>query len=203
MKQLNLFMIYLGCKPVAPTRSSFIRWILKTCFNIVETSRNTEQHDTMFAVGTSIEDCKQQILDFWPNAKGLHIDGYVRVTHVQDMTIIVKPGIKQRYGFGGLELFFANLGAYTPGLLDEQHKKLLILETELSKVAAAAKKDSFFTEHGRVGGGATHVDDKFGFDDIFRVGDRIPGYHIEIGEHVSHAPQLEVVILGFKKAKDL
>ncbi len=196
-------MIYLGCKPAAPKRSRFAKWLLKTFFNIVEISRSTEQHDTMFAVGETIEDCKQQILDFWPGGNGLHVDGYVKVTHIQNMQIVVKPGPKNRHGIGGAELFFTNLGAYTPGVLDEQHKKLLILTTSLAAVSAIAKKDSFFTEHGRVGGGATHVDDKFGVDDVFLVDDQLLGYHIELGEYLANPAELEVVILGFKKAKDL
>lgn len=202
MKQLNLFMIYLGCKPSAPKRSWFMRWILKKVFTITETSRNTEQHDTMFAVGETIADCKQQILNFWPNANGLHIDGYVQVTHIQNIEIVVKPGHQVCYGVGGLEPFFANLGTYTEGVLDEQHKKLLLLATDLAKVSAIAKKDPLFNGT-RVGGGAPHVDDKFGFDDVFRVNDALHGYHLELGNHVPDAPPLQVVILGFKRVKDL
>ncbi len=50
--------------------------------------RHTEQHDIFFGIGGAIKDLKQDIIDFWPEAKGkIHLDAFREVTNVDGYQI--------------------------------------------------------------------------------------------------------------------
>lgn len=164
-------MIMLGCKPEG---------------------RNTEQHDIMFAVAETIDGCKQQILDFWPQVQNgpddklpeqkIHIDCYMQIDQVAGYAVSVD--IATEIPKNSLGLYFVNLGGYTLGKFAEFHKPLLIVANTLKEATVFAMQDSFVTEHGGISGAKPHRDDEFKIstepdaDDYFQI--NIPGYSINL-----------------------
>ncbi|MFV5702150.1 DUF1543 domain-containing protein [Flavobacterium sp. XS2P12] len=66
-KQLKLYMIVLGCKPI---------------------ERITEQHDIFFGIGNFLKNLISQMKTFWSEAKGqLHINAWWEVTVVDNYSI--------------------------------------------------------------------------------------------------------------------
>ncbi len=149
-----LFMLTVGCTPAG---------------------RNTEQHDVMFGIAKSLKELKQDILDFWPEAKGkIHVDAWRKVTRVSDFSIAVQPApVPKQSSAAGItkKLFFINLGGYTPNVFDEQHYKLLVVAANEAEAKTLARKHQFYKQFDQ-----PHVDDKYQIDvdDIHEVSAIMP-----------------------------
>jgi hypothetical protein len=161
MDPVKLYMVIVGCRP---------------------RGRNTEQHDVLFTVGSSLQAIKHDIISFWPGVKGaVHIDSYREVTHIDGYSIRVAPGRSGQPG-NGMRLFFINLGGYKPGDMEEYHYKMLIAAADKNTAIMQAKEHAFY-KHTITG----HIDDKFGLDvdDIHELKDILPAavknnYHLVI-----------------------
>ncbi|SFU33914.1 protein of unknown function [Pustulibacterium marinum] len=133
--------------------------------------RYTEQHDIFFGIAENISDLKQDLIDFWPEAKGkIHVDAWRKITVVDDyeITIISKnSGIEKEQ-----HLFFLNLGGYKEGEFEEYHYKKLAIATKQSEAIKKAKKTTFYKHYG-FKGAESHIDDKYGIDvdDVYKVED--------------------------------
>lgn len=150
----RLFMILLGCKPHG---------------------RHTEQHDIFFAIGRSIADLKEDIKDFWPEAKGkIHLDAWREVTKVDGYGINVVPSGEVE-SINSKKLFFINLGGYKKGEFDELHYKMLVVADTLGEASRQAKETAFY-KHTGFEGAVSHIDDKYGIDvdDLFDIADVLP-----------------------------
>lgn len=150
----KLFMVLLGCTPPG---------------------RHTEQHDVFFSIGSSINELKQEIIEFWPEAQGkLHLDAWREVTEVDGYQIRVFEE-ESRITKGRYKLFFLNLGGYKESEFDELHYKMLVV-AEDKATAIQKAKESVFYKHTGFKGAASHVDDKFGVDvdDVFEIADILP-----------------------------
>ena len=154
MNDLKLIMILLGCKPPG---------------------RNTEQHDLFFGIGKSLSDVKNDILDFWKEAKGkIHIDAWRQVQSVHGYTIEVIH--KEDVASSQQEkLFFINLGGYKQNEFEEYHYKLLTVATDKGTAIQKAKGTAFY-KHTGFAGAVSHIDDKYGIDvdDIYEIEDILP-----------------------------
>lgn len=147
----KLFMMMLGCTPEG---------------------RHTEQHDIYFSIESSINDLKQEIIDFWPEAHGkIHLDAWRCVTAVEGYQIAVVE-VNDEIEASPYKLFFLNLGGYKQGEFDEFHYKMLIV-AETKAIAIQRAKESAFYRHTGFKGASSHIDDKFGVDvdDFFEVPD--------------------------------
>jgi hypothetical protein len=137
----KLFMILVGCKPEG---------------------RHTEQHDIVFSIANSIEETREELLAFWPEAKGrIHMDGWREVNTVDGYRIQVSE--KTAASNGGKNLFFINLGGYRPGEFDEPHYKMLVVADDLAQASKIAKESAFY-KHTGFAGAPSHIDDKYGVD---------------------------------------
>ncbi len=149
-------MLLLGCRPPG---------------------RYTEQHDTLFAIGTSPKDLIPQILDFWPEAKGkIHVDAWREITQVDGYKISIILNDESVIKDDKLpKLFFINLGGYKPNEFDEFHYKMLAVGNDKGDAIKQAKATAFY-KHTGFKGATSHVDDKYGIDvdDLYEIKDILP-----------------------------
>jgi len=147
-------MLLLGCRP---------------------NGRFTEQHDILFAIGESPKALVPQILEFWPEAKGIiHVDAFRTVTLVDGFEISVVEKASAAV-VNDYKLFFINLGGYKRGEFDEFHYKMLVVANTKEAAIAQAKQTAFY-KHTGFEGAPSHIDDKYGIDvdDVFEIKDILP-----------------------------
>ncbi|MEO6491076.1 MAG: DUF1543 domain-containing protein [Ferruginibacter sp.] len=184
--QPKLFMLLLGCKP---------------------NGRNTEQHDTLFAIGSSLKDVVPQILGFWPDAGKIHIDGWREVKNVGGYIVTVTGITDEKITDNG-KLFFINLGGYKQNEFDEFHYKLLTVALNKSDAIHRSKQTAFY-KHTGFKGAESHIDDKYGVDvdDIYEISDILPKetksqFKINIEKKINEDAEDEIH-LGYFKLNDL
>ena len=182
---MKLFLLILGCTPKA---------------------RNTEQHDTFFGIGNSLNDLLPQIENFWPDGGKKHIDSWKEVTAVNNFSI--KIFAKENAPAKTLnKLFFLNLGGYKPGDLEEYHYKLLAVAANKSDAIAVAKQTAFY-KHTGFKGATSHIDDKYGVDvdDIHEIEEilsqELKDKYIVVIENAAFLPEDELHI-GYVKLSSL
>jgi hypothetical protein len=157
MSDLKLYMLLLGCKPEG---------------------RNTEQHDLFFGIGKTLGDIKQDIIDFWKEAKGkIHIDAWREVQLVDSYKIEVANREGAAASTNNEKLFFINLGGYKQNEFEEYHYKMLTVATDKGVAIQKAKQTAFY-KHTGFEGAVSHVDDKYGIDvdDIYEIEDILPSH---------------------------
>lgn len=148
-------MLLLGCRPKG---------------------RHTEQHDVFFGIGTKPADLIPDMLQFWPEAKGvLHVDAWREVTQVNGYSVEVVEKKALSFVNDSIKLFFINLGGYKPNEFDEFHYKLLVACADKGAAVAVAKKTAFY-QHTGFKGATSHIDDKYGVDvdDMHEIRDILP-----------------------------
>jgi hypothetical protein len=149
-------MVLLGCTPAG---------------------RRTEQHDIFFGIGESLNDCKQAIIDSWPEAEGkIHIDAWREVTSVDGFKINTALRAPMEACSAMNKLFFLNLGGYKRNEFEEYHYKILAVAENKGLAVQKAKQTSFYIHTGFEGGASSHIDDKYGVDvdDIYEIEDILP-----------------------------
>ena len=153
MDELKLFMLLVGCRPKG---------------------RFTEQHDVLFAIGTTPKSLVPQILNFWPEAKGvIHVDAWREVTLVNGFNVKVVTNTEAlTSNLQPEKLFFINLGGYKQNEFNEFHYKMIVLAPNIANAIAQAKQTAFY-KHTGFKGAPSHIDDKYGIDvdDVFEIKD--------------------------------
>ena len=141
MKEVNLYMIMLGCTPKG---------------------RFTEQHDIFFGIGTGLKELVPEMIAFWPEAKGkIHIDAWQKITIVADFAIeVVSKDEKMKQEE---QLFFLNLGGYKEDEFEEYHYKMVVVAKTKAEAIKKAKQTTFY-KHCGFKGATSHIDDKYGVD---------------------------------------
>ena len=132
---------------------------------------NTELHDMIFAAGTRIEDCYEQILEQWFGTPGrVHIDSFLELDVVDGWRIELTrtpSGQKEK-------LFFVNLGAYNGSDFTELHAvSFHVAEAEPQAKAAAMAR------HFTAGESEPHKDDLLEVDDCLAVA-AVNGLHVTL-----------------------
>lgn len=148
-------MLLLGCRPPG---------------------RNTEQHDIFFSIGPSLGSLKEDILRFWPEAKGkVHIDAWREVSQVDGFAVKVVKRDGSMDKDQTHRLFFLNLGGYKPGEFEEYHYKMLSAGTGKADAIKAARQTAFY-KHTGFKGAEAHIDDKYGVDvdEVHEIEDILP-----------------------------
>jgi len=132
---------------------------------------NTELHDVVFVVGTSIDQTYERLIDLWfGSAEGLHLDSWMELTVVDGHRIVLtktSPPANE----SDKKLYFVNLGAYVDGEFTELHANAIVVGTAEREVKARAKSELL---RGKV---AVHTDDLFDIDDCLEI-TSVDGYHV-------------------------
>lgn len=129
-----------------------------------------ELHDIAFAVGTTLDSMHEQLLSQWfGDARGLHIDAYVRLDRADGHRIELDsepaPGDKR--------LYFINIGGYAPGELAEQHAYGFFVAKNSADAKARAKAELL------PGRQQVHKDDLQAVDDCLELTE-INGQHLHL-----------------------
>lgn len=132
---------------------------------------NTELHDVVFAVGSTIEDCYFQLLEKWFGLpEKMHIDSYMELDVVDGYEISLQT---EKSTDKDKKLFFINLGAYKEGDFMEHHANTFLvgrLATEIKKRA----KGKLLNGYDEV-----HKDDLYEVDDMIAI-EELDGYHVHL-----------------------
>ncbi|HEX8461634.1 MAG TPA: DUF1543 domain-containing protein, partial [Segetibacter sp.] len=171
MSVLKLFMVLVGCRPKG---------------------RNTEQHDVLFGIASSIKELVPTIINFWPEVKGnIHVDAWREVTEVDNFKIEILPKANNSVENTNNKLFFLNLGGYKKNEFEEFHYKMLAIATSKKEAVKIARETAFY-KHTGFKGAPSHIDDKYGVDvdEVFEIKDIVPTgmkaeYSINIAGHTS------------------
>ena len=131
---------------------------------------NTELHDVVFTVGSTIEDTYERLLDLWfGSPEGLHIDSWMELSVVDGHRITLSrdalPSDKK--------LYFVNLGAYMDGEFTELHANAMVVASSEREVKTRAKAELL---RGKI---TVHTDDLFDIDDCLEL-TSIDGYSISL-----------------------
>lgn len=150
---MKLFMVLIGCKPKG---------------------RNTEQHDIFFGIAEDLGQLIPDMINYWPEAKGLiHIDAWREVNEVDGFRVsIEKKNTLKKNSIADHRIFFINLGGYKKEEFEEYHYKILSAATTKSEAIQASKQTAFY-KHTGFKGATSHIDDKYGIDvdDVFEIAD--------------------------------
>lgn len=125
---------------------------------------NIEVHDIRFVIGRDIEETIPALIQQWyGNRKGLHIDCYMEINHIDGYQVSVVQG----EGDGSLEkLYFVNLGGYQADKFTELHDIGLFVATTPEDAKQQAKTALFQDiDNPKV----PHKDNLFEVDDCFPV----------------------------------
>lgn len=131
---------------------------------------NTELHDVVFVVGSSIEATYEQLLDRWfGDPLQMHIDSWMALEVVDQYRVTLRrePATQPE------KLFFVNLGAYRPGEFTELHANLVLVAEDREQAKQRAKRELL---RGAV---SVHKDDLFDVDDCLPIS-QVDAWHIHL-----------------------
>lgn len=131
---------------------------------------NVELHDVAFAVGRSLEDVHEQLLDCWfGQPDGLHVDAWAELDRVPGYRVCLSRSPQA----GGTRLFFVNIGGYVAGEFGERHAYAFHAGSGKAEVKAKAKAELL------VGKLSVHRDDLFEIDDMIEI-EAGQGWHVQL-----------------------
>jgi hypothetical protein len=130
---------------------------------------NIELHDVFFGIGETYEECYPHIKKHWfGESKGLHVDCYTSIDHIDGHDIIVEK-CNENKTQESKKLFFLNLGFYQTDCFEEKHSfKMVVAET----VAQAKLKAKSLIENSEKVS-LIHTDNAVEVDDILIPSDLI------------------------------
>lgn len=150
---------------------------------------NTELHDVVFAIGSSIEQTYPQLRQQWfGEAAGLHLDSWMTVDGVEDWQVRLSSEMPDA---GAPTLYFVNLGGYVQDEFGEAHRYLLVVAAD----AAEAKRKALAQA------GAEwikpHRDALFEVDSCLPIGP-IGGLHVQLvrGAHAGIHSQSDYIVIS-------
>lgn len=148
-----------------------------------------EVHDVAFANVDRVEDAYPQLrADWFGQAKGLHVDGWLAVDGVE--------GHQVRFGDaapapGAPRLFFVNLGGYVPRSLGEAHDYQLLVARDIAEAKSKAKavRDASWIK--------PHTDALLEVDDCIAI-DQVGRRHVQLqpGPHRGIALVSDYIVIG-------
>jgi hypothetical protein len=120
---------------------------------------NIELHDVFFGIGETHQDCYPHIKKHWfGELKGLHIDCYACVEHIDGYDILIEKNKSQE----DKKLFFVNLGFYQANCFEEKHTFRMVVAETIQQ--AKSKTKSFIENDEKMN--LIHTDNVFEIDDI-------------------------------------
>lgn len=140
---------------------------------------NTELHDVVFVVGSTIEVTYPQLLAKWfGDPRRMHLDSWLELQVVDGYRLALRP----HPPVPGKKLFFINQGAYLPGQFTEVHANAFIVAASEAEVKRRAKAELLR------GAQAVHTDDLYDIDDCLEITE-VDGRHI----HLEPTPEVAVL----------
>ena len=131
---------------------------------------NIELHDVRFVAADSIEQTHEQLRQQWfGTVKGLHLDAYMQVNHIDGYGVSLHPAPQQ----SELKLFFVNFGGYYPNKIAEQHEFMLCVAP--SAAAAKARAKTLLLTDAQ----SQHKDDLLELDDCFAL-EQLQGLYVHL-----------------------
>lgn len=160
------------------------------------TGGHIEIHDIRFVHGEQISDAFAQLKQQWiGDRQGMHLDAYVRLTHLDGYQIALLPEPSL-----GPKLYFVNFGGYQPQRLAEQHEFILVVAQNPEQAKQRAWQKIQLINN--VNWQQTHLDDLKQVDDCFAVSLIDTPYHLHLtyqGEHLSQPQPLSPDWFGYHK----
>ena len=102
------------------------------------TGCNTELHDVVFVVGSSLEETYPKLVNKWfGTKKRLHIDSTIELKYADGHEIILSKDQPD----SDKKLYFLNFGAYKPNYFGEVHEVGFYVAASKPEVLAKAKSD--------------------------------------------------------------
>lgn len=150
---------------------------------------NTEVHDVVFGVGTSIEQTYPQLREQWfGELAGLHLDSWMTVDGVEHWQVRLSAETPPA---GMPRLYFVNLGGYVAGEFGEAHRYLLVVAADAveAKRKALARAGAEWIK--------PHRDALFEVDGCLPVGP-IGGLHVHLlpGAHAGIRCQSDYIVIS-------
>ena len=131
---------------------------------------NTELHDVVFVVGSTIEETYPRLMDKWfGDPLRMHLDSWIELQIVDGHRIVLRPTPAALTK----KLYFINLGAYLPGQFTELHANTFAVASGEKEVKQRAKGELL------QGTQSVHTDDLFDIDDCLEVSE-VDGHHIHL-----------------------
>ena len=132
----------------------------------------------MFAVGFSIEQTYEQLMDLWfGDPLQMHMDPWLELAAVDGYHIGLAGQPSERTE----KLFFVNLGAYRPGEFTELHANLFVVADEPQQAKRRAKAELLR------GATSVHTDDLFDVDDCLAIAE-VAGQRVHLKPGAERAP---------------
>lgn len=150
---------------------------------------NTEVHDVVFGVGSSVEQTYPQLREQWfGEPAGLHLDSWMTVDGVEQWRVRLSADMPAA---GMPRLYFVNLGGYVAGEFGEAHGYLLVVAAD----AAEAKRKAL--AQAGVQWIKPHRDALFEVDSCLPVGP-IGGLHVHLvhGAHAGIRCQSDYIVIS-------
>lgn len=130
-----------------------------------------ELHDIAFGIGTTYEDCIDDLHDqWWGTPESLHIDCYGILNHADGYDIGLS---KQPVENNGHKLWFVNLGGYDPAQFTELHKNIFVVAPDQSKAKVKALKQILDWSH-------HHRDNQYDVEKIFCLDDILKSKNLHL-----------------------
>ena len=102
---------------------------------------NVELHDVRWVIGETIEDTIKTLKSEWfGSKKGLHIDSYRKILHVDDMSVSVVHSPTMNNSLNENKLWFVNLGGYSSQSMAEQHEFGIVVARTAQSAKAKARQ---------------------------------------------------------------
>jgi hypothetical protein len=131
---------------------------------------NTELHDVVFTVGSSIEDTYLRLIELWfGSPERVHIDSWIELSVVDGHRVLLNADAAASES----KLYFVNLGAYADGEFTELHANAFFVARSEDEVKKRAKAELLA---GKI---AVHTDDLFDIDDCLEV-TCVDGYRVRL-----------------------
>ncbi len=144
---------------------------------------NIEVHDTVFAVGNSIEDCFETLKQKWfGSPKHIHIDSYAILNSVPGYR--VQPGKTDSNFNAEIKLFYINLGASAPNTFEEIHQSGFYAAKNKLEAINVAKTELCKNFKNK------HLDDALSVDDCLQISEIDNWQIVLIPDESAQKPQI-------------
>lgn len=138
---------------------------------------NTEVHDVVLAIGTTLEETYPQLRQAWfGEEKGLHIDAWAKINGVECEGISYQIHFTQAQPPASAQkLYLINLGGYEAHEFGELHRYILVVAQ--NPLVAKQRGKQYFARHWH----KQHTDRVLEVDDCIAI-DQVHGRYVQLLE---------------------
>ena len=149
---------------------------------------NIEQHDIRWVVGSKIEDTFDSLRKNWFGySEGFHIDSYKKIYSVDGYKVNLKKVKNRKININqskkkdknGKNLWFVNLGGYSPQSMQEKHEFGLVVAESSSEAKKIAKSKWLVSYEKKHNDDIAHLKTFFDIDNCEKIKD-VENWQIEL-----------------------